>query len=290
MEARRLSKKVWLAVVLMEALNIFSGDIDTINAISTPDTLNDTLKTETSDSAVNPLKQDTISQNRDYNRLKNAALCLIPNAAYIYSISVNEKPEEHNNILIYFISYPAGMICLEGFIINNIIAKPYLKLEEPHSYISMNGQLGVITPTTLTQDNGGPSINMDAKGCYRVALEYEYQLNKDFGIQVKGEGFGTIGHLTEDYLYRLFGVSLGCKFTDWSINVNKINFGYSFKEGILKDYGTDFWGFGIGWSKKYYLCKGMFIEPDITYRFSRTKDYSVSIIGLFGGLSIGCNF
>ncbi|MGE3062598.1 MAG: hypothetical protein AB7T10_03095 [bacterium] len=289
-----MDRRVWLAVIFLIAVSIFCEDVDTVYtapSLEFPQENSDTIANfENKEIDDTIIDTDQKIRNKQSTCLKYGAFYFIPTAAYIYSIYLNELPDEHNNNCVYCISYPIGLVTLEGFIANIILNKPFFSIENPKSFISLDGNVGIITPLTYIYDNGGPILNLDIKGFNRIALEYEYRFNKGFGIQICGERLGAMADFSDDYIYGFFGYSLGFRFTDWSININKILFGYSFKDNTSKDYGSDFWGFGIGWSNRYYPYKGLFIEPDVSYRFSRTADYSVSIIGLFGGVNLGYRF
>jgi len=279
-----------LMTVLLFVLSIFTfcQDIDTLQINNPPEIIANTNSQEEIETTAVDSRKSPLLYNRFIGSIMDETAFVIPLAFFF----TRGYWEPHNNILVHMCVYPMGAVFIEKFIKNMFVHKPYFSREEPHLYFSMNGQVGVITPASAVShaNEGFYGPNMDAKVSAILALQFEYLLNKSFGIQVAVEGLGDAGYLTEENEYRFLGHSVGLRFIDWSINVNKINLGYSFKDNTSIVYNDDFWGFGVGWSKRIYLYKGIFIEPDITYRFSRTADYSVSIIGLFGGLDVGIKF
>jgi|GEM_PF-6630985 hypothetical protein len=281
----QLKKSLIMALLLALSIITFSQDIDTLQINNPTESDIDTNREARIESTAVDSQKSPLLYNRFIGIIMDETAFVIPLAFFF----TKAYWEPHNNILVYMCAYPVGVVFIEKFVKNMFVHPPNFASRESHSYISVNGQFGVITPTSAVSSEFSPP-NIDVKGFYRAALEYEYQLNSSFGIQIQGEYLGSTGYLTGDYLYRFFGYSVGLRFTDWYINVNKILFGYSFINAESKEYGSDFWGFGIGWSKRYYPYKGLFIEPDISYRFSRTADYSVSIIGLFIGGKIGVKF
>lgn len=282
-----MSKKVWLVVILIIAINIFSKDIDTIETVLNSDTISDTLSVKQENSTIEPMKSNALSYYT-IGCINDILLYPIPTTIYMFFNFFNIRLEKHNNALIYLFTYPIGLIFLEKFVTNMIVNKPNFSLKEPHSCISMNGQVGVITPASYSSETIVP--HFDAKGFSKIAIDYEFQLNEKFSMSLCGERLGATSNFGGEYIYGFYGLALGAEFSSWKITLNKILFGYSYRYDDLKSYGYDFWGFGIEWSKRYYPYKGIFIEPNIAYRFSRTADYSVSIIGLFGGVNIGYRF
>ncbi|MDD3803905.1 MAG: hypothetical protein PHW02_05960 [bacterium] len=279
-----MSRKVWLAVFLIIAINIFSEEIvDTLEM--TTDSITNSEQKEFNSNEHSRIK------DKQLTCLKYSTIYFIPTAAYIYSIYLTEKPKKHNNFLVYCISYPTGFVLLEYLITDVVLNNQNILVQYQNNAISLNTQVGLCTPTSYYYDSSVPFPLIDAQAMTKIALEYEKKLKGQFSLSIQLQMYTMLFSFYRLTSYNLYSSDIGVELGNWRVSVNKNLFSYDFNENDeTVNYGNDFWGFGIGWSKRFYPYKGILIEPNIAYRYSRTADYSTSIIGLFGGVNLGYRF
>lgn len=233
-----MEKRVWLIFVIAIAINIFSEEmIDTLGLPTDSITSREKKEFESN--------EDRRIQEKQLTCLKYSAIYFIPTAAYIYSIYLTEKPKEHNNVLVYCISYPAGFVLLEYLITDVVLNNQNILVQNQNNALSLNTQIGLCTPTSYYYDSSVPFPSIDAQAMTKIALEYEKKLKGRFSLSAQLQMYTMLFSFYRLTSYNLYSSDIGFEIGNWRVSVNKTLFSYDFNENDeTVNYGNDFWGFG----------------------------------------------
>ena len=192
------------------------------------------------------------------------------------------------NLGLTGLTIPFGMVLTEKLVKSIIINKVKTKKIDSYNNVFAYANIGYITPAIIGPDE--VELDVPYFNIYpmlKLGVGYKYNINERFAMLL----------LMEQYI-KYYSVGIGISFSDYTITFDNVLFepkSESLPEGghtvVYKSWIGKFPGIGLGWTKRFYMYKGFFIEPGLQLKIAGAiNGEDASLLGIFGGINIGYRF
>lgn len=284
-----MRKIVLLVIFILITLNIFS-ELAEKSYVDAPPA--ETIQLP--DSIITQDRANPFLYNNWVGCLMDGAIFLVP---MLGTVMLNSAFNGYNgfNILVPCLTVPFGAVLTEKFIKSVVINGIDRKQDNHFSSIAITINPGFVTPPTFKDLSGQeiPISNIEIRGFSKLSILYRYSINNNTSFISTFERYTAL--IFEHPVY--YSIGVGFNLHNYTVTVDNVIFG---REQVNYSGGYDivwrswigkFPGVGLGWTKRFYMYRGLFIEPGLQLKIAGAiNGEDASLLGIFGGINIGYRF